>query len=296
MTQKINTAAIPTNWEELIAAFENYLVQKERAENSVAAYSLTLRKFGEFYVKELKKTGPYLARLKPNDLQAFIQHLESSRYLSGSTVNQSVSALRSFSRFLIRQRWIRTDIAVGLKTHFIIHGRRHERLAEKEKRKLIDAPHLFRREEERDRAILQMMLQCGLRVNEVATLSIEDIKSAKKDKFVQIRAGQGAQARKIKLNTAASRALDEYFYTRGGLRQDDPVFISNRGKRLSPKTIQYLAKKYLCVIDRSELSADDLRYEFACRLYEKTGDINLVKEALGHRNKVTTSRYLEEVK
>jgi len=292
MTGETVGRSIPSNWEEVTTAFERHLVEQSMAESSVTMYSLAVRKFGAFYRQELGRTGPYVTRLKSSDLEAFIKHAESARYLSRASVNQTVSALRSFSRFLLREKWQSRNISQGLRTKFTARQKVHRRLSVKEGMALIDSVALCCREVERDRAILQIMLQCGLRVKEIVRLSYADIGTRGKQQGITVRGERDIQQRFLPLNRAARKALNDYLSLRGTLRQEDPVFLSNRGKPLSAQSVQYLAKKYLCVIGRPELSADDLRHEFALRLHERTGDLALVQESLGHLHKATTARYV----
>jgi len=279
-------------WDDIIAAFEHHQLQKGRSDETIRAYRSTLIQFNMFYKEHLQKKGPYLSRLQETDLYAFVDYLRTTRYLAVSSINRSVAALHSFSRFLIEMRWHRSDVAKGLRTYYVEDTYEPKRLSAKEIRRLITSVDLNCANGYRDHAILQLLLQCGLRLSEVARLSASDVSIGKNTGKVRIRDDKTRAERTVPLNASARNAIKNYLDKCGDMPSSSAFFISTRGNRISPKTIQHLVKKYLCAAGRPDLSVGDLRHHFALSLYDKNKNLSIVQRALGHRNLVTTARYI----
>jgi site-specific recombinase XerD len=289
----ITTNRSTPEWDDAVAAFESDQLRRGRSDETIRAYRATLIQFAKFYKESLEKKGPYLSRIQKTDVYAFIEYLRSTRYLAVSSINRAVAALHSFSRFLIEQHWHRRDIAKGLRTYYVEDVYEPERLSEKEIRRLVTSVNINGVNGYRDQAILQLLLQCGIRLNELVRLAVHDVAIGKTSGNIKIRDEKARSERKVPLNASARNALQAYLYMRGDLSSSDPLFFSTHGKRISPKTIQYLIKKYLCAVGRPDLSVGDLRHHFALSLYDRNKNLAIVQRALGHRNLATTARYIK---
>ena len=283
----------PGNWDEVLAAFEIDLQSKGRAQKSIEAYVSTLRLFGHFYREELRKPGPHASRLQETDLFAFVDHLRSQRYLAASSLNRAISALNAFSRLLMERRWHRRDVARDLRTFYVALPTKPERLSPTEVRRLISSVNLNAKNGYRDLAMVQLLVQCGLRVGEITRLVVDDVVIHQSTGQVRIRDQKTRSDRSVPLNASARDALRKYLYTCGERAGHEPLFLSQQGKRLSIKSIQYHIKKYLCAAGRPDLSARDLRHHFALGVYERNGNLAVVQRLLGHRNMATTARYIQ---
>jgi len=284
-------SAAPMSWAEAVAAFEQHLCNRGRSEPTVATYASALRVFAAFYQQGLQKPGPFVSRLQETDLQAFIDHLRRDRGLRTASINRFVVALHGFSQFAMQQRWGKRDLARDLKTYHLPPPQEPTRLSPAEVRRLVTSVDLNGRNGHRDLAIVQLLLQTGIRIGELAALSVGDVALNKRDGSVRIQAERTDAERVVPLNTAARRALQDYLNSRGEPLATEPLFLSERRQRMRIVTIQHRVKKYLSCAGREDLSADDLRQHFATQLYEKTGKLTAVQQALGHRSVVTTARY-----
>jgi site-specific recombinase XerD len=283
----------PRDWNEVIASLEDDLLQKGRSRHSVSAYSSALRKFGRFYREELKKPGPYLARLQENDFHAFVDHLRSTQYLAASSVNLAIAALRALSRYALEQRWHKRDIAKDLRTYYVAPSPAPPRLSSGELRRLITSIDLDARNGLRDFAILQLLLQCGLRLGEISRISVDDVILHQTTGRIRVRDEKTRSDRFVPLNATVRSALEKYLKVRGTAAGGDPLFVSQWGKRISTKTVQYQVKKYLGIAGRPDLSPSGLRHHFALGFYDKIGNLSAVQTVLGHRNIATTARYVK---
>ena len=143
----------------------------------------------------------------------------------------------------------------------------------------------------RNMALLQLMLQCGLRVGEIVRLSRDDVTLHKTVGCLRVRAAKPEHERTIPLNATARRALQDHLDALIPGSGSDPLFISERGCRMGVGAVQYLVKKYLCFAGREDLSANDLRHHFAMEFYKRSGKLTATQKVLGHRNINTTTRY-----
>jgi integrase/recombinase XerC len=288
-----STVRAPRQWDDVVAAFEHDLLRKGRSAETIRAYRSSLNQFAGFYKTQLKKNGPYLSRLQETDFFAFSDYLRSTLYLAVSSINRTVAALHTFSRFLLEMRWARRDIAKGLRTYYIEGTYEPKRFSAGEIRRLVTSVDLNSVNGYRDYAILQLFLQCGLRLGELIRLSMNDVTIGKKKGKIKIRDEKTQAQRMVPLNASARRALANHLDRRGEMAGDAPLFVSTRGTRISSKTVQYLVKKYLCAAGRADLSVGDLRHHFALKLYEKRKSLPIVQRVLGHRHLATTSRYIK---
>jgi site-specific recombinase XerD len=283
----------PDRWHDVLAAFEDELFRKGRAEPTVTTYASAVRVFGRFYQDKLKKPGPFVSRLQQTDLHAFIDHLRTDRLLKPTSINRHVAALRAFAAFLLSKRWHRQDLARELKTYRIDLADEPTELSKDELRRLITSVNIDGRNGHRDLAILQLFLQSGLRVSELARLCRDDITLHKTNGHVRVRDDKGRGERAIPLNASARNAVRDYLDSRGPVSGSRPLFLSERRKRLSVSSIQHLIKKYLCCSGRGDLSVHDLRHHFAMKFYQRSGKLTATQRVLGHRNINTTARYAQ---
>ena len=146
---------------------------------------------------------------------------------------------------------------------------------------------------ERDYCILTLFLNCGMRLSELVGLNLTDIREG--SSTVRIT-GKGNKERIVYLNEACLDALHRYLAVRPkeGLIDKNALFISGQRRRISPKTVQYLVKKYLRQIDLGGpgYSVHKLRHTAATLMYQHGHvDIRVLKDILGHENLGTTEIY-----
>jgi site-specific recombinase XerD len=286
-------------WDEVVAAFEQDVLAHGRSAATARSYGATLQRFGRFYRDVLGKPGPFPTRLSEGDLHAFVaelrsgKKLRSGKRLRSATMNRTVAALHSFCRFAKAKRWLKKDIAQELRTYRVSIPEEPVRLKPVELQRLLAAPDVHGRNGLRDRAILELFVQTGLRLGELVALSVGNVVLRKTTGHIRILGHKGRGERTVPLNPPALRALRDHLSRRGEPEPTEPLFLSERRTRLRPNSVHHLVKKYLDVAGRDDLSAHDLRHHFAAALYERKGKLTLVQRALGHRSVVTTSRYAQ---
>lgn len=279
-----------------IEAFEAYLTNERRCSpRTVATYGRDLRAFREFVIgKRLPRDA---RRLDVIALRAFLSSLYDEN--ASPTLARKMAALRSFYRFLMRRGIARQNPASALKTPKL---RRPlpKFLTVDDAFRVVEAPtdDAHRREplRVRDRAILELLYGSGIRVGEIAVLTLDRLDRRERTARVL---GKGNKERIVPLGTPCVAAIDEYLVVREGLRhpktgaQDRAhVFLGQFGTPLTARQVQNIVKRYGALgAARSDLHPHALRHTCATHLLDAGADLRTIQELLGHASLSTTQRY-----
>lgn len=274
----------------LFEHFEHYLHAHILSPATVRNYLADLRAFSRWLVERNSHTAP----LTRADFWAYRDYLCRETEHSTATVNRRLQSLRTFGRFLQEIGQVPENLASDIE---LIHngsgnGTLPHTLTPSETERLIAAlqegrPNLRRR----DYAILQLMLQAGLRVHEVAALRTNDLITTSRGMRVEVGRNSGNGHRVVPLNAVAARALHDYLAARQAMPQVDHLFLSQRGRPLSLRSIQRLIDNYARAAGLKGVSAQALRHTCAKMMLENTRDAVLVARWLGHRDARALDRY-----
>ena len=271
-----------------IAAFLKAFAREDVASVTVRGYRSDLGLFAAWY------DGRPIEKLTAGDLAHFREYLSRDRAMKPASVNRKLEALRRFCRWAHTTGALHTNVAAELKLTQAPRGTRPKGLLAAEVQALLRAAGQSRRAlARRNYAVVQLLLQAGLRVSEAAALRIGDLEIRERQGKVRIR-GKGNKERHVPLNTAARRALQAYLDQREETGVEDPVFLADTGGALSVRSIQSLISELSrhAHITRIGVSAHTLRHTFALG-YLKQNPGNLVELAtlLGHESLDTTAIY-----
>ena len=271
-----------------VAAFLKSLIREDIAPVTVRGYRSDLGRFAVWY------DGHPLEKLTASDLAHFRQHLSRERFMKPASVNRKLEALRRFCRWAHSSGKLRTDVSAGLKLARPSRGMRPKGLLANEVQALLRAAGQSRRAlAGRNYAIVQLLLQAGLRVSEAAALRIEDLEIHARQGRVRVR-GKGNKERYVPLNATARRALQAYLHEREETSTQDPVFLSETGAAISIRSIQSLitALARRAHLRRIPVSAHTLRHTFALEyLKQNPGKLVELATLLGHESLDTTAIY-----
>jgi len=279
--------AMKPNREELLKIYCDYLaVEKGLSSNSLSSYSLDIRKLFDYLDSEKKN----LYQLKESGLVNFI-HLQSQSGLSPRSLARLVSSLKSFFKFLLLENYLKKNPAERL-TSPSLWLTLPRVLSVEEVEKLMDRPDLKKPQGIRDRAILEVMYSSGLRVSELVTLELKDVRL---DQGFLVCKGKGSKERIVPLGRPAIRWVKSY------LREVRPLwdkygsqtlFINRRGKAFTRQGIWKILKAYGKEAGLSEkIHPHVLRHSFATHLLERGADLRSVQMLLGHSQITTTQIY-----
>ncbi len=276
--------------EEYLEAFLNFLFWERRvAENTILAYRQDVASFLRF-LKECRVEDFSLVTL--DTLEAFVEH-ESSAGLEATTLARRISALRTFFRFLVREKVARENLAKLLDTPRI---KRHlpEVLTVEEVEALIASCDVTKPSGVRDRAILELMYSSGLRVSEVVFLEFQHLDL--EEQMLRLW-GKGFKERIVPFGERAKEALLEYLNRARNLllrgKKSRYIFVSGpSGKPLSRQSVWNMVKRYALQAGiRKHITPHTLRHTFATHLLEGGAELRVVQEFLGHSDIATTQVY-----
>jgi integrase/recombinase XerC len=288
------TTNIPAYDKGLLETFQAHLINQDLAPRTIKVYLHDLTIFHQWMTSITRENPGSMAQAGIVDLAAFRKHLAEEKSLKPATVNRRIQSLRLFFRWLKEQKHIEHDPAEKLHFMRISKHRKPYSLTRDEVLSILRAANISpHKMEKRNFALVQLMLQTGMRVSEVADLKQEHVKIKAHGGFVRI-VGKGFKEREVPLNTSARRALSEYFEHIAETSPKDPVFYSNRKTALSARTIQKTIANIVkrAGIKRIQVSNNTFRHTFAVN-YLKSNPGKLVELAsiLGHESLNTTAVY-----
>lgn len=254
------------------------------------------------YVNDLKDLIAFLGakcgvaeaqQVEKRHLEEYLAELDR-RGFTGATRRRKVASIRSLFGFLEDQGLVSQSPARKLAPP-AREQRQPRVLTEAEYKRL----QLAVAHSTRDAAIVELLLQTGLRLSELARLTVPDVELPAKvtrDKgnvgAVHVF-GKGRKERTVTLNYKACRAIKSYQAVRPKQAEGDFLFVSKFGKGLSPRAIQYAVEKYLKEANVQGASVHTLRHTFATHMVRKGTKLDVVRQALGHSSLKTTSVYVD---
>ncbi|SHF74529.1 integrase/recombinase XerD [Mariniphaga anaerophila] len=278
-------------WEESKKGFENYLkLEKSLSQNSIAAYINDINKLIEFLGKNFKRIGP--EKVKLNHLKKFVEWL-NEKGVSPRTQARTISGIKSFYKYLLIEEKISSDPTALLESPKI--GRKlPDILSMEEIDTLIDAVDLEKPEGQRNKAMLETLYSCGLRVSELVNLKVTNLFF--EQGFIKIE-GKGDKERLVPVS---SRAVEEIGKYMNGYRKrlkiskesENVLFLNRRGKKLSRVMVFTIIKNLAQKINLDKkISPHTFRHSFATHLINGGADLRAVQEMLGHESILTTEIY-----
>ena len=215
------------------------------------------------------------------------------RGLAPSTVDRRISVLKGFYRFLVREAYITSSPTALIKL-----PKTPEKLPDvltiDQVTRMLSEPVEPTPAAKRDRAILEILYGCGLRVSECVGLNLANL--ALEEGYFRV-IGKGNKERFVPISGAALRALVTYLnearpeLVRANVKNEGAVFLNARGGRLSRQSIHTIVAKAGLLINVKNLHPHTLRHSFATHLLEGGADLRVIQELLGHADISTTQIY-----
>jgi integrase/recombinase XerC len=285
--------ALPQHEDELIRDFEDHLALERRlSPNTVAAYRRDLQQLATF----LARDGSSLARAGHPLLRRFLAQQHTLGYARAS-IARRVGAIRTFYRWAVATSRIPKDPALLLGRPKVVN-RLPTVLRPQEAAGLAEAPALAQEDPReraivlRDRAALELLYGSGLRVGEVAALTLDRVDLDRERVLVL---GKGSKEREVPISEYAAEALEAYL--RLGRPEMAPegsrdLFFNRRRRPFSERDIRSMVQGYgATLLPGRRVTPHTLRHSYATHLLEGGADIRAVQELLGHVSVATTQRY-----
>ncbi|WP_319502311.1 site-specific tyrosine recombinase XerD [uncultured Draconibacterium sp.] len=278
-------------WEECKKGYENYLkLEKSLSQNSIAAYINDINKLENFFEKSFKGVNPEKVTL--SQLKSFVEWL-NDKGVSPRTQARTISGIKSFYKYLLIEEKITSDPTALLESPKI--GRKlPDILSMEEIDMLINAIDLKKSEGQRNKAMLETLYSCGLRVSELVNLKMTNLFF--EQGFIKIEGKAG----KERLVPVSGRAIEEINKYLGNYRKnlrvnkdsENILFLNRRGRKLSRVMIFTIIKNLAAKVNLDKkISPHTFRHSFATHLINGGADLRAVQEMLGHESILTTEIY-----
>ncbi len=277
------------SWETSIKGFKSYLqIERSLSINSVQAYIRDVKKFANYAIPlELNEL-----KINREDISEFLNTLQNEN-ISARSQARIISGIKAFYKYLIIEDYIKynpTELIespkIGLKLP--------DTLSLIEIDKLIAAIDLSNKQGERNRAIIETLYSCGLRVSELTNLKLSNIYF--NEGYIKV-IGKGDKERLAPIGGKALKYLQIYINEVRNHQtikkgQEDFVFLNNRGAELTRVMIFLIIQKLAEKIGlKKKISPHTFRHSFATHLIEGGADLRAVQEMLGHESITTTEIY-----
>jgi site-specific recombinase XerD len=276
-------------------AFRLHLVKRDLAPATVTAYLDDLHRFWAWLCDVHDGRPPPIDQARTVDLAAFRTHLIHEQAQTPATVNRRIQGLRLFFRWMYDHDWMADNPATHLRFMRRAAAQQPPALNRREVLALVhvaaNSPHKLG---PRNVALVQLMLQAGLRVGETTALKHGDLQLKSRSGHVHVRHGKGLKARDIPLNRTARQALQVCLSTLAPWTDQTGVFRSKRGTPLALRSVQAAITRLAgqAGIDRIAVSAHTLRHTFAVSyLQQHPGKLRQLAYLLGHESLDTTAIY-----
>tara|TARA_B100000963_G_scaffold108686_3_gene94504 strand:+ start:4937 stop:5836 length:900 start_codon:yes stop_codon:yes gene_type:complete len=279
-------------WDYEVNEFKNYLkLERSLSNNSIDAYLLDIRKLTSF-ISENHSTSLSIENINVSIIESFIKYLFKSE---SSTYSQAriVSGLKSFFNYLLLEEKIDINPMELIDAPKLVR-KLPETLSIQEIEIIIDAVDLDSKEGMRNKAILETLYSCGLRVSELVNLKVQNL-------FLDIGfikvLGKGMKERLVPIGTKAAECISLYMNEyRISINISEGfegyLFINRRGKNLTRNMIFIIVKHLVKKAGLNKnISPHTFRHSFATHLIEGGADLRAVQEMLGHESITTTEIY-----
>ncbi len=277
-------------WPAILRDFEGFLkLEKGLSGHSIDAYISDIRKLMQYMELQQLEGGPQ--DLDHDRLSRFLVWI-SELGLSARSQARILSGLRAFYRYLLLEEIVEKDPTALLEGPKL--GRKlPEVLSVKEIDGMLAMIDLSKPEGRRNKAMLEVLYSCGLRVSELVGLQISHIYRA--EGFLRI-IGKGDKERLVPVSGRALKEIDFYLPDRNSLKihhgHEDILFLNRRGRMMTRVMVFTIVKELASAAGiKKQVSPHTLRHSFATHLVEGGADLRAVQEMLGHESIITTEIY-----
>jgi site-specific recombinase XerD len=261
--------------------FIEFLKGKKHSSATILAYGKDIDQLASF-LEELEKHQ--IADVSKDDIQAFLSKLSEKGYTPKS-LSRKLNSTRTFYRFLKVNEYITDDPSL-LVSHPQYELAAPRILKPTEYRALRDAA----RNDARMYAIIELLLQTGIRIGELADLRTDDVR----EDSLKITPHEKHEERAVPLNKSAKEALLRYLQIRPKI-EDNHVFVTKSGKPFLVRNIRTAIERYFRIAGIENAKVNDLRHTFVAHHLKHGVSLVLLSKILGHKRLSTTERYLDYV-
>lgn len=279
------------NWKQALTDYTHYLkLERGLSANSIDNYGRDVRKLARFMEEDRGSHSP--VDTSREDLEGFVHHI--AKELNPRSQARILSGLRGFFDYLVLEQY-RSDNPMELIDSPKLGRKLPDTLSEAEMGALLESVDRSTPEGERNRAILETLYGCGLRVSELLDLRMSDLYFD--EGFLKAR-GKGGKERFVPVGPVTRKYIELY---RNEIRVhykpqkgfEDVLFLNRRGRRLSRAMVFTIVKNQAAMAGiQKKVSPHTFRHSFATHLLQNGADIRAIQQMLGHESITTTEVYM----
>jgi len=268
------------SFDNSLNTFTQALTQKGKSTNTIVAYKGDINQLFSFLSAKNIST---IDAILPQHINDFKEDLSKNDYTAKS-ISRKLNSIKNFFSFLKNENLIEVDPSTEVK-HPKYENDIPKILKPIEYRSLRDAC----RNDTRATAIVELMLQAGLRIKEIENLKMDNIK----DNSLFVESYESHSSRNVPLNNSAKLALQKYLDEGRYPGRSKNVFVTKTGKTLLARNIRSLLNRFFIKADLKDIKVNDLRNTFIVFQLKSGVPIDVVSQVVGHKRISTTEKYLE---
>ena len=279
------------NWNQAIRQFRNYMkLERSLSGNSVNAYVRDIQKLHQFI--ELSNPELKPEDIKQKNLEEFLQYITELQ-LNARSQSRVISGIKSFYKYILLEDIVESNPSALIESPKI-SMKLPEVLDIEEIDKIEAAIDLSRPEGQRNKAIIETLYSCGLRVSELINLKLSNLYF--EEGFIKV-IGKGNKERLVPLNNKVMKEINFYLQDRRKLpsiakEAENVLYLNRRGKGLTRVMIFTIVKQLVKKAGiKKNISPHTFRHSFASHLVDGGADLRAVQEMLGHESIITTEIY-----
>lgn len=275
------------HFEQSHQEFIEHLEVKDRAESTVVAYGKDIEQLLEHVGEEFNKT--HVHHIETEEIKSFLKALEEEDYTKKS-ISRKINSIKTYFRFLKIEEYVTEDPAAPI-SHPKFETPPPRILSETEYRALRDAA----RGDTRTYAIIEILLQTGIRIGELSEITLDDLEFQEDATGgLEIDESRTTKARRIPLNKAVVKAVQGYIKIRPE-SENRRLFVTRTGNPLLVRNIRSAIDRYYEQAGIEDAKVNDLRHTWIGHHLRQGASIMTVSRLAGHKRLATTEKYLEHV-
>lgn len=267
----------------LIHEFVEHLKKQGKSDFTIIAYKKDLEQFVGFLTTK-EKTD--IREVKKDDIDGFIAKLISDKYTMKSA-SRKLNSIRTFFRYLKNSQIIDQNPSLDV-SHPKYTSSPPRILSKLEYHALRD----FAKDDPRTYALIEILLQTGIKIGELANIHMEDIK----DGSLQVRPYGKNPAREVPLNKSVKKAIGDYMKMRNGAAKDTHLFITRSGRSILIRNIRQIINRCFREVEIENATVNDLRNTFIAQQLLNGASLEYIAKIVGHKRLSSTERFLNLVK
>ena len=275
-------------WADYLTSYKNFLMlEKSLSKNTIEAYMKDIQKFIDYSERESPLT------VTPDDIRLFFDDLSEGQDMSDRSQARILSGIKSFFKYLVVH-----DIIDNDPSEMVLSPRLGRKLPQvltpDEIDQLIEAVDLDSETGYRNRAILETLYGCGMRVSELISLKLTDLHF--EENYLKIK-GKGNKERLVPVGRSVKDSITLYIHNyrqtlKINRKDENILFLNRRGRKLTRVMVFTIIKDLAAKIGlKKTISPHTFRHSFATHLIEGGADLKAVQEMLGHESITTTELY-----